>query len=194
MIKSTQIIDALGGAYFAGNVYGYTVVVDEDKHTAVFSAYIDKDLVPVRPDFDVSQIERLLPSEDLSSDTIVTTAELEDVIRCHPRIQVKIEEDCLTCDATGEVEWSFRDFTMDHDCPVCDGMGAKKVVDQTRDELNEYIPVKLKNIQFNVSTISKLLAVMKLTDEEFWTIFKDGYHLYFVAESLTILTQRTFSK
>lgn len=193
MIKSIDIIKALGGAYYAGNICGYTVVVDEDKHTAVFSADVDKDLVPVRPDFDVSQIERLLP-EDLSSDTIVTTAELEDVIRCHPRIQVKIEEDCLTCDATGEVEWSFRSFTMDYDCPECDGMGDKKVVGQTRDELNEYIPVKLKNIQFNVCTISKLLSVMKLTNEEFWTIFKDGYYVYFVAESLVILTQRTFCK
>lgn len=62
---------------------------------------------------------------------------------------------CKTCEGTGEVEWEFKHYSKDDDCPACDGHGNFKRK-TGRQIPNPNRRVKIGSQHFKMNQISRL--------------------------------------
>lgn len=69
--------------------------------------------------------------------------------------------DCETCSGSGEVEWSFESYTMEDDCPVCNGGGTKtkKRKVKTGNKTFGNVPINLNGAYFDMRLFYKLFEV-----------------------------------
>lgn len=117
----------------------------------------------------------------------IKRSELVELMSTLPLIDEYNEEPeniyCKTCDGDGVVEWEFEHYTMDHDCPVCDGTGA--VTNHARIKTGAMIPDLEETASIGSTTLS-FLRIKSLIDaaeslgvEEIEIVYIDELNKYY---------------
>jgi hypothetical protein len=111
----------------------------------------------------------------------IKTRELVSLMEGLPLIDEYNEEDekivCKTCNGDGEVEWGFEHYTMDHECPVCEGEGsvdntARKKTGNMIPDLEEIASIGETRLSFH--RIKSLIAAAEILGvEEIEIIYLD---------------------
>jgi len=111
----------------------------------------------------------IIPDEN-QNEALKIDKSVFDKYRTEDEYTVTEEEvECSTCHGNGEVEWEFDNYTMDADCPVCEGEGIseKEVKEKTGNKIfaNDVI-VKVENCYFKLDLFYKLVEVMNVLGDE----------------------------
>jgi hypothetical protein len=140
----------------------------------------------VKKDSTVLNLCKISPKEDtiykindlLSQPRNVTLKigidKIKDVLMKTPLSRVYTYSDCNSCEGSGSVEWEFRGYFMNHDCPFCSGKGNHKVFSNDEFEMVEGYSVKIHNQTICVKALANLCKVADILEEK---------HVYLVGQS-----------
>ena len=81
--------------------------------------------------------------------------------------------ECDTCNGEGEVEWEFEHYTLEADCPVCDGSGIQsegKKIMTGRKTFAKTDLVKLNGIHLSAQRFNTLLKAQDIIGGEITAI------------------------
>jgi len=123
---------------------------------------------------DAPNIDSIIPTPNVSIPLNIKQSEFEE-LRTVDETETEGEDvECSTCDGEGEVEWSFKRWTEDFDCPACCGSGVKefkKSIKTGRKIFKENDLVKLGDVYFKMNLFYKLLQVQQIMGEEILQIY-----------------------
>jgi hypothetical protein len=85
-------------------------------------------------------------------------SELDEFINRGDLVDEMDFSECQTCEATGEVEWTFEHYTKDDNCPNCHGHGgfSRKTGRMVPDQ---YRCVSIEGILFKMRFLKKLVDI-----------------------------------
>jgi hypothetical protein len=142
-----------------------------DAHSMIV---IDRKLAGEVPASDYKQLDKvfsIIPT-DININRVFALSELYLAIEKAP-LKDEYETtgkyvECSECDGEGYVEWEYKHYTDEKECPVCNGDGAesrpksKKTGKQIPDEL---ATIKINNSGFSIRYIKKLVATCEALGE-----------------------------
>lgn len=113
----------------------------------------------------------------------ITLSEFKEAISKAPLVDCfdETEQKCDACYGKGEVEYEFsygrKDYTIDHECPVCEGEGtiyktSEKPNGKKQIDYSKFIIVG--NSTFNIARLEDVVKVAELVKSENITIVFQG--------------------
>lgn len=77
--------------------------------------------------------------------------------------------DCKECTGTGSVEWSYKNYEEEHDCPVCDGSGyssESRLVPNGKKTFDKKAYLTIDGIFFNINLFMAIFEAQKIIGDE----------------------------
>lgn len=119
----------------------------------------------------ISHIESLFTGGKTKEDRHVSVEEVRKALDKIPHQDDYNEthKKCDVCKGEGEVEWEFKGYTKEDECPKCDGDG-EVLLSRTKNGLKYYsawntIIIKFCGVPFNPNYIEKMLKVASILDQ-----------------------------
>ncbi len=128
-------------------------------------------------DYEKSEKTKMVYPVEPNCNKIINTEQIKDAFSKVPLVddyeEISEQLKCKECNGYGEVEWEYdgdkRTYTLDADCPVCDGAGislektkrhnGKKIYDYSKQ-------IIISDSRFALSRIEDLLRVAELLEED----------------------------
>lgn len=174
---STPFVEAVSGTFYLVAANPYAVLYVEPKYVGNVEA-----ILQIYKRYD--KTNHLLPAKAVKATPIKTIerSHIKDALDKIPRIKEVIEEsvECTECNGWGEVEWTYKAYTNNDDCPVCNGTGeglSKKVETGQMIFTFEYV-VKIGNHYFYPDRLEDLLSVSETIDAHPQLLYQDESYQY----------------
>jgi hypothetical protein len=110
---------------------------------------------------------------DCNCEKNISLAQLKDAISKAPLIDCfdETEQKCSACYGEGEVEYKFsygiKDYTIDHECPVCEGVVYKtSEIPNGKKEIDYTKFIIIGNSTFNIARVENIVEVAELLQAE----------------------------
>lgn len=104
------------------------------------------------------KIKGVLPEVSPENGQKITLVELQNAL---DKIPLTNKERCSACNGSGEVEWTYEEYTQDFECPVCNGIGeiiADKAI------FNNNAGIKINERGFLSKQIKRIAITMQLAN------------------------------
>ena len=122
----------------------------------------------VPPNLDAS-----LPKENAKELIVIDKDAWEELKTEDELIEISPEIECKECKGEGEVEWQYRHYTEDFDCPVCDGSGIEQEAryEKTGNKVVGRSLVNIKDAYFDAKLSQRLISVSDFEDKDLYLVY-----------------------